>query len=561
MLVICNQNIVLMKLLKYILLPIAFLSLIFWIIMHFDEKTKKCNSVSPSFLSSKGEVHDKYLVKPDGRIIFSVNDSNHYSLKIYAGGEPGQLMPFIENVFNPVFISGNITAMQDYNGDENYKTTSNELDNYIGSKFIKKIYSFNCGDLIILQLANDANVYLINLRTKTKIKLFSVTQKLNGVIFSEKENYLIVSFDHRLVSVNVSSGAINDLADCLGGEKLNPYLFNNFIYFVNNSLSEYYQVYMIDLNMLTEHMIQPVLQLEHDIRMPKVKGNYMYFIEVINSEYILKKINLITKKIDEITFQGVVYNFDFYGEGQISLIYSDLVTPKALMIYNESDRSFFNISGCRVDHDLSFQYITSVSGNSSAYLLNRTNNEVKGLILFFHPGLHSDFSPRWDPVLMNLCNNGYIIIAPNFPMSSGYGKKFFNSGFLKALEDAKKWKSYILKNYPNIPLFYLSASSGNVLMENLIITDPTRIEAVASLFGVPVKTSWKSLPVPALYILGENDPIVDFDNRFHELKKENGLHLSAAIVSYPDEGHWFRKRDNLNDAIDKILFHFCQFAK
>lgn len=546
-----------MRLIYFISALIIFLSLLA-LYLFINTKNKNCTSSPSVFFNSTGEIYDKFLVTPDWSIVYSVNDSNNYSLKIYNEGKIFQLESHYENVFNPMLICGEISGLYDNKANEEYKSTSDELFKYIGANSIRGIYSFRNGNLILVQLQNDNGIYLIDFCNNTIIELFEISQKLNGAAFSEIGNYLIISYDDKLVYVDNFTLETFKLACELEGEKLNPYLFEDCVYFVNNNRSEYYQVFKIDLKNTMNPQVQPVFKLEHDIRMPKIKDKYLYFIEVTKSEYLLKKICLSSQKTEEITHQGVVYNYDFLKDESIVMAYSDVFTPRCVMIYNEPYKSLKNISGSRIDHDLSFQFLKSDSGETYAYELNKEKINNKGVILYVRPGgPHADFSPRWDAILMNLCNNGYIVLAPNFHMASGYGKTYYNSTNDQALVDLKVWKKYIEKKHYNLPLFCFSISSGNILMEKLITQDPDGINAAVSLFGIPIETSVTDFSIPKLYILGENDPFVDFSDRSKLLRMKKILHPSISIVSYTDEGHWFRKKNNLQDAVSQILLHFC----
>jgi hypothetical protein len=141
-------------------------------------------------------------------------------------------------------------------------------------------------------------------------------------------------------------------------------------------------------------------------------------------------------------------------------------------------------------------------------------------------------------------------------LATGYGKTYYNSNIDQALEDVKGWKKYILKKYNNYPMFCFSISSGNILMERLISQDNEGIRAAVSLFGIPDETSEKCFSIPELFIFGENDPFVDFKERNLVLRREKYFHPLISIISYSDEGHWFRKKSNLQDAVSKIITYF-----
>lgn len=546
------------KTFKYILLVLALLLIIVFCFRQTANRTQnthvKCDSLSLT-IDIPVEISDKYLILDNGQIVFSVNDSNGFFLKTYFNGSIEELILHERNLFNPTLIAGEISAFQDLDGNEDFKLTNDRLHEYIGTSSIQSIYTFQFGYLVLIQLTNDQNLYLIDLKNNTKKSVVRITQKLNGVSFCESKSSLVISYDNKLILFDILIGTTISLADNLEGEKLNPYIYNDYVYFANNSLSEFYQIFRIDLNNPKQFDAKPFLKQEHDLRLSKAIDNFLYFIEIINSEYILKRLNLQTLEIENITQTGVVYNYDFLKYGQIVMVYSDLTTPKSLMFFNENDGSFINITGSKVNQDITSSFVESQQNASSAYILQRTNTELKGVILFIRPGIHSDFSPRWDDILMNLCNNGYVILAPNYPMSTGYGKSFYNASFEDAMKDIKEWKNFLQKQYKGMPLFCLSMSSGNIFMEELLSQLGGGIKAAVSLFGIPVTPNKKSFSVPTLYILGENDPKVNFHSRYYILQEYQKKHSSISIISYSNEGHWFREKINKQDAINKIIRH------
>ena len=551
-----------MKRLKYISLVFVLLTIVIFYLkqkgVHKKENNAECDSFIPS-IDIPVEISDKYLILDNGQIVFSINDSNGFFLKSYFDGNIDGVMPHKKNLFNPTLIAGEISALQDVDGNEEFKLTSDKLQEYTGTNTIKNIYSFRLGYLVFIQLANDQNLYLIDLKSKDKKRVIGITQKLNGISFCENKNSFVISYDNKLVLFDILTDGIVNLADNLEGEKLNPYVYDNYAYFANNSLSEFYQIFKIDLNNPKQFDPKPVFKQEHDLRIPKAIDNFLYFIEIINSEYILKRLDFQTLEIENITQTGVVYNYDFLKDGQIVMVYSDLTTPKSLMIFNEINRSLVNITGSKVDINITSSFIKSQNNTSSAYILQRTDIEIKGVILFIRPGVHSDFSPRWDDILMNLCNNGYVILAPNTRMSSGYGKNFYNATFNQAMADLNEWKKFLQKQYKGTPLYCISMSSGNVFMEELLSKNGNGINAAVSLFGVPVEPNKKSFSVPTLYILGENDPIVNFYSRYSTLRENQKKYSPISIISYHNEGHWFREKENKQDAINEIIKHLCMF--
>jgi alpha-beta hydrolase superfamily lysophospholipase len=184
------------------------------------------------------------------------------------------------------------------------------------------------------------------------------------------------------------------------------------------------------------------------------------------------------------------------------------------------------------------------------YLLPNKSQSLKGVILFFHPGLNTDYSPRWETILNSLTYGGYIIIAPNYPMSAGYGKTFKELNFTDALKDMRSWKDTIKKEFAGLPVYYLSFSSGNLLMESCLKIDHQDISGAASLFGLSISNA---IPrVPTNFIFGKNDPLINSQYRV-DLINQYHMDFRNKTIIYYDEWHWFRKKENIENCLNEII--------
>ncbi len=47
-------------------------------------------------------------------------------------------------------------------------------------------------------------------------------------------------------------------------------------------------------------------------------------------------------------------------------------------------------------------------------------------LLFIHGGVHGDLTDNYFPIIEEFCNRGYIILAPEYRGSTGYGKEFYD---------------------------------------------------------------------------------------------------------------------------------------
>lgn len=408
----------------------------------------------------------------------------------------------------------------------------------------------------MVKLKNRNKIYLIDTRTKTKKVLFHNSSILHHVDYSEQKEGMVVNFDDKLFYMDLESEEIELIMTNNSNDKLNPYIWKNAVCFSSNFESEYFRIYAIDVD--EKAYFPKLVHYSHnDVRLPKIFGDDLFFIEVENSEYLLKKKNLNSSKVLNITDKGVVYNYDV-RKSQIYYIYSDYDTPKSLYIYGLDDRSAKNVTSKSIASSTSYRYINGSNILSSAYEYYPVDQKgIKGVVLFFRPGLHSDFSPRWDPVLTNLVQNGYIIISPNYPMSTGFGKTYYNASFEEAVNDMGRWVDKLGFRFQNLPVYCLSSSSGNLIMEHVLSRKENKVDAAVSMFGIPA-FDVQSPKVPTLYILGENDPLVEFTELSKKLNESSDKNIR--LKSYPDEGHWFRKQKNIENSVMEIIEHFCRYG-
>ncbi len=498
-------------------------------------------------------VDTRFLITNDSSIVFTLNESEQFKLIRYKENSSHELFPSGKDFFYPHKIGNKIGALYDYNSNEKFQPVLEDLQNYTQSIPIKFIQSSSDGRYLIYLLNNDSNIYLINIELKDKSVIDRIEKKFHSAVFSKDGMFLILSYDEKLVYYSPGKNSKKEIAKNLKGEKLNPDIYENDLFFVSNYESEFYQIYKINMEN-GEVGIKAVHKSEHDLRLPRNNGDYLYYIEIVNSEYLLKRKRLNDNNIELITNKGVVYNYEFFLEDKLVFIYSDFCLPKSIIIYDLNTAGFNNITTKPLEISSSYSYLT-VPNLSDAYILKPKSKMFKGVILYIHPGFNDNFSPRWDPLLNNLLEQEYLIIAPNYPMSGGFGKTFSNMNFNDAVKDIIAWKNYLRENYKNKSLFMLSSSSGNILMECCLNIDKKGIKAAASFFGIPYNIS-PDFTTPTLFFLGENDPKVNSSSREKTLSilKEKGFPFQ--IKCYSDEGHWFRKSKNLENALNITIDFF-----
>lgn len=111
------------------------------------------------------------------------------------------------------------------------------------------------------------------------------------------------------------------------------------------------------------------------------------------------------------------------------------------------------------------------------------------LIVLPHGGVHADFSTYYTHIVRELIVQGYVIVAPDYRGSTGYGKKHHQSidyGGLE-IEDVKASRDYMVENYPFVDsrrVGIVGWSHGGLIALMNIFEYPEAYQACFA--GVPV---------------------------------------------------------------------------
>ncbi len=514
------------------------------VILNFDYES----IVAPSY-SEIHEIDSRFIITPMQEIIFSSNQEKGFKLFKYFDETISEVELNYDNIFYPALLLDEVHGLYDNEGDERFRVTKTGTSQILDSEDIKSMMSSPNGNYLLYIVRQENDLYLLNLRTRKNILISDNFKSINAIHFDTSEEFFVYAKNELIYKYNIRDEFTDKIEIRLGGEKLNLYTANNILYFVSHDSSQYYNIYKHNLTNNTSNT-ELVLSTNKDLRIPKVHNGKLYFIEVINGEYLLKYMDFEEKKITSLTESGVVYNYEFF-EDNIICNYSDFYTPRCLLNISLSRKSEPEIIyGSKTNLDLSYHYIKANPSHSDAYIFNPPDSiKIVGNILFIHPGLHGDFSPRWDNTLMGLCLNGYRIFAPNYPGSCGYGKSYYNENIKRAIVDLLNWKNQIRLNNKELPFYILAASSGCILMERMLLKNNSKINAVGSLFGITTKNEVDNT-VPCIYVLGQNDPIVDYQKKYNQL---NEISKPKKVISFTDEGHWIRKPQNMMKMVKEIV--------
>ncbi|WP_437578910.1 S9 family peptidase [Sorangium sp. So ce887] len=214
-------------------------------------------------------------------------------------------------------------------------------------------------------------------------------------------------------------------------------------------------------------------------------------------------------------------------------------------------------------------------------------------ITYVHGGPTSQFANKWNPGIQHLVHQGYVVIAPNFRGSTGYGDEFafanrfdWGGGDLDDVRDAAAWVartgfvdpkrlvimggSYggymALMGVAKQPETWAAAVSivpfVNLFTE-FATEDPELREYDRFMMGDPEKNRalWLDrspihfvdrIRAPVLLLAGgkdPSDPPTEAIQMAEAIRKRGGV---AELTIYPDEGHMFSKTETRIDAQRRI---------
>jgi dipeptidyl aminopeptidase/acylaminoacyl peptidase len=213
-------------------------------------------------------------------------------------------------------------------------------------------------------------------------------------------------------------------------------------------------------------------------------------------------------------------------------------------------------------------------------------------IVYIHGGPSSQTVDGFDPFVQYIVNQGYLVIAPNYRGSTGYGKEFMNANYhdlgggdLSDVLDAADWikKSAFVK--PDKLVVMGSSYGGYLTMmaltkapevwaagvaivpfvnwtTELANSDPNIRQADIAIMGDPVEKKAlyddrspinfiDRVKAPLLLLAGGNDarcPRGEAEQVVAAIKKRGFVQLKI----YEDEGHQFSRIENQIDAFQRV---------
>ncbi len=110
-------------------------------------------------------------------------------------------------------------------------------------------------------------------------------------------------------------------------------------------------------------------------------------------------------------------------------------------------------------------------------------------LLFIHGGVHGDLTDNYFPIIEELCKRGYIILAPEYRGSTGYGKAFYDlidyGG--KEVDDCISGIDYLKNMVPEADtdrVGIIGWSHGGFIALHAIFRAPEKFKVAVEVVGV-----------------------------------------------------------------------------
>lgn len=328
-------------------------------------------------------------------------------------------------------------------------------------------------------------------------------------------------------------------------------------YFLSDHESNVNQIYKY----VGEGNAELIVESSYDkylLRYP-LDNDVIYYRENVNGHIVLRK------KQDEMSSNigpenGVVYGARPLQDGFI-MTYAGLNEPATIFKWRNGSM-----------HDLLSQPEQVsirppqkiLNENGMVHLLYLPDSEmVSKWVLWLHGGPHEQMSVRYHVYINNLVNQGYGVIALNYPGSTGIGRAYEMRGRPVSelveyqIEAIEKEATHILDSQPinaGNQLYVIGVSYGAMLAHLLAQRNEINIAKLVDFSGL-YSAADHLADVPKLYIYGAHDYVMDDVNRRELIRRERQRAGNRRVV-IEDEGHVIHRSRNIHQILQEILAFF-----
>ncbi len=499
-----------------------------------------------------------------GEVYFSAAKENRFQVHRF-DLVTRQAKPWSDQISNrdhfyPVMFAEKLLALQDTLGDQQYSVVGSVPRELSSLKGIKRLITSPTGEWLLAFGTRFAHCF--QARDKTIIRCGSIAfdGDYMGHSFSPDSRFVVIATTKSLNGWTLGSGEGYQFESLPNGEKggVAFEVETGALYLSAEGADGFKDIYRLEIQ-INESRIVPnkkpelVYSSRGDKSQFQIIGRDLYFVENKNTEYLLKRLNLDSKRIEKLTRRGVVYRYALIGS-EILATYSDIETPLTLVLIDpDGESSPEPLLLQKGKFQVPQPEWTKPVSLSSGWVF-RPKGALKGAVLTIHGGPSICVSPRWDPIYQLWLEMGYLVVAPNYPGSRGFGARFMKMSRRESLEDLNGWLAWLRSQVFGKPLFIDGLSYGGVLGQELAVQKSVEVSGLilrsSALHLSPEQISSLS---PILVLFGERDHLV--------ASKEVQDSLSRWVIAAPGrvfyrgylrEGHLLREISSLRDSFSTV---------
>jgi dipeptidyl aminopeptidase/acylaminoacyl peptidase len=578
--------------------------------------------------------HD-FDISPQGdRLVFSWNLSGNweiYEMPLDGSSSPGCLTCGTGGKFAPRYSPDgfHLAYAVDPDGSENYRIQMVDLETKEVRDLTEGIitamqpnFSWSPDGKMIAFISMQAGIFRVciqQIKGRGKVRSIDFTQPIWNVLWSPKGDQLVVVLetagsDLGIEFVNIERGAKYRLS--LDGEELNAKNpawspDGTELAFSSNRLG-FYNIGIFELESgLIRWVSEGSQEKTKAAWAPNGKGLAYIQWERGNRKLVIQ--NLEDKPAAYVIEPGLHNNPLFTPDGnRVVLTFENPSHPPDLWSFSLQDGVFSQLTNSKPALLDKFEFVMpeevtypGKDGVAVPAMLYRPNRWEKSTqypgkaLVYIHGGPDWLIQAGWDPIMSFMTNRGWVVLAPNYRGSTGYGRKWqtasrYEMGRMDC-DDVAAGAQYLMREKLADPghITIAGRSHGGYLTMSCMTRYPglwasgVAVVPVLNLFrshaesredlqmwniqnyGDPVEnhTLWverspffflERIEAPVLFIVGSNDircPAGDAITAHLELQS---LGKTSDLLLYPDEGHVFLKIDNVIDSANQLVEFLCR---
>ncbi len=469
--------------------------------------------------------------------------------------------------FYPVIFDDKQLSVYDDFGNQQYKIHGIDLPKPVSMDGSGRLFVSPDGSTLMVigrvrGQGDVAHVYKLSSGRVVLVGSLPFNGLYGGHTFSRDGNFLLLASGSGLQLWDLLNNTNSYLAQDVAGEKSGPVfdMDENNIFFTALGASGFREIFKLPIRGHDQAIdfgksAQLFYASSRDKNQLNIKGQKLYFIENVDTQYLLKSLDLKSKQTENLTSQGVVYRYQIL-ESADSIIasYSDAKTPMSIVKLSISNPRVLTALApiFRGDFDMGKHRVEQPLGLSPAWIFE-PRVQSRGVVMTIHGGPDINVSPRWEAVIQLWLDMGFAVIAPNYPGSRGFGLDYMQSDEDTSVEDLVKWMDWVKNNYQGQPLFIEGMSYGGSLAQNLARRHPAGIHGLILRNTNLTLSTAEAADISILYLFGRNDRFVNANSAHSILQKwMSATSKDIYFREYAQEGHLLRGKDSVVDSLKTI---------